>query len=69
MRGPPKVSIGEPVFSRLQLCPPAASRRPGLSGNTTTPAFIVRDYNGQALAYIYFEDERGRLQHDGDERG
>jgi hypothetical protein len=24
------------------------------------PAFIVRDYNGQQLAYIYFEDEPGR---------
>jgi hypothetical protein len=22
--------------------------------------FIVRDHNGQALAYIYFEDEPGR---------
>ena len=22
--------------------------------------FIVRDGNGQALAYVYFEDERGR---------
>jgi hypothetical protein len=25
--------------------------------------FVVR------LAYVYFEDEPGRLQHDGDERG
>jgi hypothetical protein len=26
-----------------------------------TPAcFIVRDHNGQALAYVYFEDEPGR---------
>jgi hypothetical protein len=22
--------------------------------------FVVRDHNGQALAYIYFEDEAGR---------
>jgi hypothetical protein len=22
--------------------------------------FVVRDHNGQALAYVYFEDERGR---------
>jgi hypothetical protein len=22
--------------------------------------FIVRDHNGQALAYVYFEDEKGR---------
>ena len=25
------------------------------------PPFIVRDANGQALAYVYFEDEAGRL--------
>jgi hypothetical protein len=24
------------------------------------PCFIVRDANGQALAYVYFEDEPGR---------
>jgi hypothetical protein len=24
------------------------------------PPFIVRDANGQALAYVYFEDEPGR---------
>jgi hypothetical protein len=33
----------------------------GLSRNTTNDAcFIVRDHNGQALAYVYFEDEPGR---------
>jgi len=26
----------------------------------TGACFIVRDHNGQALAYIYFEDEPGR---------
>jgi hypothetical protein len=25
-----------------------------------TPCFIVQDHNGQALAYVYFEDEPGR---------
>jgi hypothetical protein len=31
-------------------------------GPSRKPAacFIVRDHNGQALAYIYFEDEPGR---------
>ena len=24
--------------------------------------FIVRDHDGQALAYVYFEDETGRRQ-------
>ena len=24
------------------------------------PCFIVRDHNGQALAYVYFEEEPGR---------
>ena len=24
------------------------------------PRFLVRDHNGQALAYVYFEDEPGR---------
>ncbi len=26
----------------------------------TEACFIVRDHNGQALAYVYFEDEKGR---------
>jgi len=26
----------------------------------TDACFIVRDHNGQALAYVYFEDEPGR---------
>ena len=29
--------------------------------------YVVRDHDGQQLAYVYFEDESGRLQHDGDE--
>jgi hypothetical protein len=24
------------------------------------PCFIVRDHSGQALAYVYFEEEHGR---------
>ena len=24
------------------------------------PCFVVRDHNGQALAYVYFEEEPGR---------
>jgi hypothetical protein len=37
----------------------AASRCRGRS-RTPTPCFIVRDANGQALAYVHFEDESGR---------
>ncbi len=28
-------------------------------GNTTMLCFVVRDHNGQQLAYVYFEDEPG----------
>jgi hypothetical protein len=38
----------------------AARRFPGISGITTKSCFIVRDNNGQALAYVYFENEPGR---------
>ena len=30
------------------------------SAEETDACFIVRDKNGQALAYVYFEDEPGR---------
>jgi hypothetical protein len=45
--------------------PEAASRRPGPSRRPATKlqrlCFIVRDANGQALAYVlYFEGEPGR---------
>jgi hypothetical protein len=36
----------------------AASRRCG--HRQTDACFIVRDKNGQTLAYVYFEDEPGR---------
>ena len=29
--------------------------------------FVVIDSAGQKLAYVYFKDEPGRLQHEGDE--
>jgi len=38
----------------------AASRRPGPSKNSTTPALLCATTNGQQLAYVYFEDEPGR---------
>jgi hypothetical protein len=33
---------------------------PPWSVEVTPNCFIVRDANGQALAYVYFEDEPGR---------
>ena len=33
---------------------------PPWSVEETPACFIVRDRNGQALAYVYFEDEPGR---------
>jgi len=41
------------------LCPPAASRRPGLSKNWT-PVSSVKDSTGLKMAFVYFEDEPGR---------
>jgi hypothetical protein len=29
-------------------------------GGQATESFCIRDANGQALAYVYFEDEKGR---------
>ena len=42
-------------------CRTAASRRPG-PVEETDACFIVRDANGQALAYVYCEDEPGRTR-------
>jgi hypothetical protein len=33
---------------------------PPWSVEETDACFIVKDHNGQALAYVYFEDEPGR---------
>jgi hypothetical protein len=33
---------------------------PPWSAEDTDACFIVRDHNGQALAYVYFEGEPGR---------
>src|ERR1700674_5402838 len=42
---------------RLML---AARRFPPWTAEETEACFIVRDANGQALAYVYFEEEPGR---------
>jgi hypothetical protein len=33
---------------------------PPWSIDESTESFIIRDANGQAIAYVYFEDEPGR---------
>ncbi len=39
---------------------PARRFPPPWRVDETDACFIVRDHNGQALAYVYFEDEPGR---------
>jgi hypothetical protein len=53
------------AYGKMPLrCPPLAAfpRRfpPPWSVEETHACFTVRDANGQALAYVYFEDEEGR---------
>jgi hypothetical protein len=49
--------IFPPLFGRKSSapCPPAASRRPGPSKKTY---FVVKDNDGQQLAYVHFDDPR-----------
>jgi hypothetical protein len=46
---------------------PARRFPPPWSVEELEACFVVRDHNGQQLAYVYFEDEPGRLQHAGHE--
>ena len=41
-------------------CPHRAASRPPWLVDEQEACFIVRDANGQALAYVYFEEEPGR---------
>ena len=52
------MSIGDFASACLKSTP-AASRRRGQSRNWT-PASLSATATGQALAYVYFEDEPGR---------
>jgi hypothetical protein len=51
----PLTKADRPALSRC----PAAFRRPGPLKNKTH-CFVVRDHNGQQLAFVYFENEPGR---------
>ena len=67
---PPPTSFGIPresSFSRLGETPPYSASGQHLRQPVEEPdpkldrrCFIVRDANGQALAYVYFEEEPGR---------
>jgi hypothetical protein len=50
------------VNSRTLEPLPVTERRfpPPWSVEELDACFVVRDHNGQALAYVYFEDEPGR---------
>jgi hypothetical protein len=49
------------VLCRYHRSMPSARRfPPPWSVEETAPCFIVRDANGQALAFVYCEDEPGR---------
>jgi hypothetical protein len=48
------------VYSVIQVAMPPRRLPPPWSAGETDACFIVRDANGQALAYVYFEDKPGR---------
>jgi len=48
------------LLSHACFVMPARRFPPPWSVEELDACFIVRDHNGQALAYVYFEDEPGR---------
>jgi hypothetical protein len=53
MRFPGERGVERTPAMRIRFPPP-------WSAEATDACFIVRDHNGQALAYVHFEDESGR---------
>ena len=64
MRDAEPSKVGEPTATVPEMTPPRPARRfpPPWSVEETDACFIVRDANGQALAYVYFEEEPGRAR-------
>ena len=59
--GRAKRSTGDRRARYDRPCPTrAASRRRGRIEDKNEASFIVRDANGQAVAYVYYEEEPGR---------
>ena len=61
MRDAEPSKVGEPTATVPEMTPPRPARRfpPPWSVEETDACFIVRDHNGQALAYTYFEATKG----------
>ena len=59
MRDAEPSKVGEPTATVPEMTPPRPARRfpPSWSAEETDACFIVRDHNGQALAYVHFEEE------------
>ena len=59
----PQISRTLPIVSASRRCErgePHIPAEPRRFSEETDVCFIVRDANGQALAYVYYEDEPGR---------
>ena len=52
--------MADGAFCRWAASQPVRRFPPPWTVEETDACFIVRDANGQALAYVYFEDEPGR---------
>jgi hypothetical protein len=50
--------MGPPAAQKIM--PETRRIPPPWSVDEATESFCIRDANGQALAYVYFEDEKGR---------
>jgi hypothetical protein len=50
--------MGAPAAQKIM--PETRRFPPPWSVDEATESFCIRDANGQALAYVYFEDEKGR---------